>query len=97
MVLLMASLKNVRSGGLAATTGRPQQQTALAATGIGLTLAIILTGWASLIAAFWIGLVNIALAAVAKRKIGGQTGDILGASQQISEIAALAAFATLVA
>jgi len=97
MVLLMASLKNVRSGGLAATTGRPEQKTALAATGIGLALAIALTGWASLIAAFWIGLGNIALAAVAKQKIGGQTGDILGASQQISEIAALAVFATLVA
>jgi len=27
---------------------------------------------------------------VAKAKIGGQTGDILGASQQLAEIAALA-------
>jgi adenosylcobinamide-GDP ribazoletransferase len=30
-------------------------------------------------------------AAIAMRKIGGQTGDILGASQQLTEIAALIA------
>ena len=34
-----------------------------------------------------------ALGLVAKAKIGGQTGDILGASQQLSEAAALVAAA----
>jgi adenosylcobinamide-GDP ribazoletransferase len=32
---------------------------------------------------------------IARAKIAGQTGDILGATQQISEIAALTALATM--
>ncbi|MFC7703327.1 adenosylcobinamide-GDP ribazoletransferase [Plastorhodobacter daqingensis] len=34
-----------------------------------------------------------ALAWLARIKIGGQTGDVLGASRQLTEVAALAAFA----
>jgi adenosylcobinamide-GDP ribazoletransferase len=34
--------------------------------------------------------------AVARAKIGGQTGDVLGAAQQLSEMAALLVLAALV-
>ena len=37
-----------------------------------------------------IALLTLGIAAIAQAKIGGQTGDILGASQQLAEIAALA-------
>ena len=37
-----------------------------------------------------------ALLATAKRKLGGQTGDILGATQQVSEVAILIAATALV-
>jgi adenosylcobinamide-GDP ribazoletransferase len=40
-------------------------------------------------AALWVGLAGLALGLVARAKIGGQTGDILGASQQISEAVVL--------
>jgi adenosylcobinamide-GDP ribazoletransferase len=43
-------------------------------------------GWAALVvAAFAIA----ALALIAWRKLGGQTGDVLGAGQQIAEVALL--------
>ncbi|TKA94099.1 hypothetical protein FAZ78_24215, partial [Cereibacter changlensis] len=43
------------------------------------------------------GLFAFAVARVAQAKIGGQTGDILGASQQLAEVAALAAAAAALA
>jgi adenosylcobinamide-GDP ribazoletransferase len=36
------------------------------------------------------------IAALARRKIGGQTGDVLGAAQQTSETALLLACAALI-
>ena len=95
MVLLLASLPNARGSGLAATTGRPAAATLLLAVAIGLIGSLALTGWAVIAAAFWIALTTIALAALAKAKIGGQTGDILGASQQLAEVAALTVFAAI--
>ncbi|HCQ64218.1 MAG TPA: adenosylcobinamide-GDP ribazoletransferase, partial [Rhodobacteraceae bacterium] len=38
----------------------------------------------------------IGLAALALKKIGGQTGDVLGAGQQLCEIAVLTALASLI-
>jgi adenosylcobinamide-GDP ribazoletransferase len=51
---------------------------------------LILAGGAGLLAVLWAGLVTVAVAALARAKIGGQTGDILGATQQMAEIAVLA-------
>ena len=42
------------------------------------------------------GLATLLCAAIARAKIGGQTGDILGATQQLSEIAALLALAVVI-
>ena len=39
------------------------------------------------------GLAVAALAWLAMRQIGGQTGDVLGAAQQVAEVAVLAAAA----
>ena len=98
MVLLMTFLTNARAAGLAASSGTPNPRTAMAALAIALGLGGLLIGWwPTLAAAFWITLACLALAALAKARIGGQTGDILGASQQISEIIALAVFATIFA
>ena len=40
-------------------------------------------------AVVWAGLAALLLALIARAKIGGQTGDVLGAAQQIAEIAVL--------
>lgn len=96
MAALMAALPNARGAGLSEHVGRPGRDTALLACAVALGVAGVATGWAVLATVPWIVLATLGLAAVAKAKIGGQTGDILGASQQLAEITALAAFASLV-
>ena len=93
MVVLMSALPNARDGGLSKNVGRPTGATVWLAVGIaaGFTLlcgypwAIVVTVVAGLVCA-----------GIARAKIGGQTGDILGATQQISEMAVLIAIVMMV-
>ncbi len=90
MALIMALLPNARGEGLSHATGRPSQPTALVALALAGALAAMLVGWAALPmlgAALGVG---VLLSVSALRRIGGQTGDILGASQQLAEAACLA-------
>lgn len=95
MVLLMAALPNARAGGLSQSVGRPNARIAAAALTIGVTIGLLLLGLQALWLALVIALPCGALALIARAKIGGQTGDILGASQQLAEAAALATLAAL--
>lgn len=90
MAVLGAALPNARGRGLSATTGRPSAGIAVRAALMALLLAL-LTAPAPLTMALAAALTTLTLATIAKAKIGGQTGDILGASQQLAETAALAA------
>lgn len=90
MVGLMTELPNAREGGLSRSVGRPGRRTAWAGTGIALGLSLVIVGPAALPFALAAGLAGLGCAAIAQAKIGGQTGDILGASQQVCEIAILA-------
>jgi len=86
MVPLMTALPNARGKGLSASVGRPAPQTASLALALGAAVAALSGAWPALIGAplgAWV------VAAIAKRKIGGQTGDILGACQQCAETCAL--------
>jgi len=56
---------------------------------MGLGAALLLAGGVALPLALALAAVSGGWAAVARAKIGGQTGDILGATQQLAEIAAL--------
>ncbi len=92
MVVLMSAMPNARAGGLSQTVGRPAASTTWLAIGIGSVVAIA-CGYAVLVlvaaaATFVCGL-------IARAKIGGQTGDILGATQQITEVAALVAIVAM--
>lgn len=89
MALLMAALPNARGTGLSQSVGQPGPQTALLSEGIALLLALVLVGWAGLFAGVLAVLATIAVALIARAKIGGQTGDILGATQQLSDAAVL--------
>ncbi|MCP5036985.1 MAG: adenosylcobinamide-GDP ribazoletransferase [Rhodobacteraceae bacterium] len=95
MTILMASLPNARTSGLAVSTGRPESQTIVLGAAIALIGSLFIIGSAVIPVAFWIALITIPMAVLAKAKIGGQTGDILGASQQLAEIAALASLAAM--
>ncbi|MBS1181368.1 MAG: cobS 1 [Proteobacteria bacterium] len=92
MTALWAALPNARPDGLAARLGQPDARTV--AIGAGLTLLLlsplaVLTGAPTLLGIAFAGLAALAFGAFAREKIGGQTGDILGATQVLSEAAFL--------
>ncbi len=90
MALVMALLPNARGSGFSHATGRPSAATALVGLVLAVALAVALTGWSAVPLVFATLAVTLWLAFTALRKIGGQTGDILGASQQLAEVACLA-------
>lgn len=93
--LLMTALPQARPGGLSASVGTPGPARAATAIMLALAGAFALIGPPAALVAFCIALNLMALTAITLRKIGGQTGDVLGAAQQISEITALLCFAAL--
>lgn len=91
IAVLMAKMKPARQVGLSHSVGRPRIETALLGVLIAVFIGFVIIGGTILHGVFLAGLAVGALAYVAQNKIGGQTGDVLGASQQLSEIAFLAA------
>jgi adenosylcobinamide-GDP ribazoletransferase len=90
MVTVMTALPPARPGGLSASTGRPTPGLAALACAIALTLAVLALGSGALAPTLAAALLPALLAWAATRLIGGQTGDILGASQQLAFVGALA-------
>ncbi len=76
-------------GGFAATLGRPQRDDALLALGMTAVILIGLFGWAGLTALVLLLAVAALSALMARRAFGGFTGDVLGAIEQLGEIAVL--------
>jgi len=90
MALMMALLPNARGEGLSHSTGRPSQAVAWVGLTLALAISLGLGGWTGL-ALPGVALLSAVLVSVtALRRIGGQTGDILGATQQLAEVACLA-------
>ncbi len=90
MAALMALMPNARGSGLSQTVGRPD----LSVAGWAALLALgVLLGLGPAPFGMAVGVVVAALVLqrLAMARIGGQTGDILGATQQMAELAALAA------
>jgi adenosylcobinamide-GDP ribazoletransferase len=85
MVTVMYALPAARPSGLSGTTGRPPKLAMVVAVIFGIIAASLILPHA-LMAAL---IAMLAVALVARAKIGGQTGDVLGATQQITEIAVL--------
>jgi len=81
-----------RDTGLAHSLGKPPRHSAGLALGLGFAITALCTGVLSalLCSVLVVGLAW-ASARLAARKIGGITGDILGATQQLSELAILLA------
>ena len=90
---LMPAARSDGMGKMAAGAGKPQ---ALTAATIGITALIALFGWAGCVMVLVIATAQLGLAALANRQVGGQTGDVLGAMQQIGEIAGWIALGALV-
>jgi len=89
MAVLMQALPPARGTGLSAAHGSPGPAAVWAVLALGALLGLATLGGAFFAAALSAALACLALAAAASKRIGGQTGDILGASQQLSEMAVL--------
>jgi len=92
MLALLRFMTCARSGGLSDKVGRPDSETLILASTLAMLLALLFSGFVALPAALLIIAVTWGAALLSQAKIGGQTGDILGATQQLAEIAALAVF-----
>ena len=86
----MCALAPARADGLGAAAGRPRTPLAIAALAIGLLVTLAALGPARGAIAFGLaGAAMFTLGVLAHRCIGGYTGDVLGAFQQIGEIVML--------
>ena len=91
---VMAWAPLARSDGLAAGAGRPEPAQAWFALGLGAAIALLLLDFGTAVAAMAAaGLAAGALVLLARARIGGYTGDVLGAIEQIGEVAVLLAVA----
>ena len=94
--LFMAALPQARQDGLAASVGTPPGGRVTIGLMLGLlALALCLGAGGALIAALLLAAVFGFMAWLAMRQIGGQTGDVLGAVEQVSEIVILLAASAL--
>ncbi len=94
MVPLMHALPAARSDGLAHHAGRPTAGATGLSLAIAVALALLALSWEFVLA----GVVAMAIAVgavhrLARSRLGGRTGDVLGAAQQTSEAAFLLALA----
>jgi adenosylcobinamide-GDP ribazoletransferase len=88
--IVMRWLVPARDDGLGAAAGTPGPIAMLVALAIGIFVAIGMLGPVrGPVALVLMGMPVAAMAALARRQIGGYTGDVLGALQQIGEIVML--------
>ena len=96
MLAAMHFVPPAREDGLSASMGVPSGRTVAWAALIAAVIAILACGWAALPMLAVAALAAAAVGWHARSKLGGQTGDVLGACQQCTEASALlclAAFA----
>ncbi len=86
---LMLALPHARSTGLSHDVGRPGWPVVGLGAALAVVAALILLGWSAFGAVFWALVAILAVGWIAQAKVRGQTGDILGAAQQVTEIAVL--------
>ena len=91
-------LPYARKDGLARNAGQPDAATAAMAGGLALFIALLSLSWTNaLYVALAAGVSAFAMARLAMRQIGGQTGDVLGGAEQVSETAILVLLAARLA
>jgi adenosylcobinamide-GDP ribazoletransferase len=88
--VLAASMPFARDDGLGKSAGRPDKASAITAVIIGAVIALLcLTATQTLLAIVIAAAGAAAIAALAWRQIGGITGDVFGAAEQVVEAAVL--------
>jgi adenosylcobinamide-GDP ribazoletransferase len=93
MLGLVAYLPYVREDGLGVAARGPRRALDVAAGTVVVALACLLDWRHALAALLMVGLAATAVAIIARRRIGGATGDVYGAVTELTQLAALLAFA----
>jgi adenosylcobinamide-GDP ribazoletransferase len=92
------NLPYARKDGLARNAGQPDAAISVIAGGLALVIALLSLSWTNaLCATLLAGLSALCMARLAMRQIGGQTGDVLGGAEQVSETAILVLLAARLA
>lgn len=91
VVPAMAWLPNARADGLGAGAGKPGGIETALAVALGVATAAVLAPAAALLAVAAAVGAALAVGLISLRKIGGMTGDTLGATEQVAETAVLMA------
>jgi len=89
MPAVMVALPFAREDGLARHVGRPSGRTAGIAAILAAIMSIAGLGLIGVVPVITTALAVLVLTRMARAKLSGQTGDVLGAVQMVSEIAAL--------
>jgi len=87
MAPCMTLLRPARADGLGKSAGRPDGLVSVQSLGIGAIAAVSLFGWTLGIAALAAALAALlSVGWLARSRLGGYTGDVLGTVQQVAEI-----------
>jgi len=96
VVWLMNRVPAARADGLSHGSGRADDRLTWATTALAAAIGLLAVGfWAGVAAFLAAAAVIVGLGFAANRKLGGQTGDVLGAGQQLVEVAILAAILSI--
>jgi adenosylcobinamide-GDP ribazoletransferase len=96
MTAFMHLVPLARPDGLSSSVGRPPGQCVAAALAIGIfTLIFGFGAKGAMISLLLLAIAGIVVARIAVRQIGGQTGDVLGAFEQVGEALVLLIAASL--
>lgn len=89
MVGAMVYIKPARNDGLSVSVGSPPKFSFVIALIIGILSCVLVVGILSVLVLLGVGFITMIIFYIANEKISGQTGDVLGASQQFAELVAL--------
>ena len=94
MAVVMWALPNARGKGLSQSVGRPDVRAVAVAVALALIFGVLAVELAATLAvAGCVAAATLGIMAMARARIGGQTGVVLGATQQVAEVVALAVLA----
>jgi adenosylcobinamide-GDP ribazoletransferase len=90
MPAFMRLVPPARADGVSAQAGEPPRASAVAAGLLGIAMLVVCLGLAAgLMAALLVACGCAVMALICRRQIGGQTGDVLGALEQVGEMVVL--------
>ncbi|WP_299967072.1 adenosylcobinamide-GDP ribazoletransferase [uncultured Roseobacter sp.] len=92
MPCVMAGLPHARDTGLSLSVGQPDGRAAVTALVLAVVIGLASVGPAAVGGLLSALTATLGVGLIAHRKIAGQTGDVLGAVQQVSELAVLTSF-----